>query len=247
MRLEQSALAELEEWGVVVLRNFFAVAALTPLRDAAVRCFRSTGAPNSIPDQYRFSASSNSLLLRSLLDFGCESRAELLAPLRSPELQRLFTHALIRPWVCNLEQSWVRKKFAPANVPECGYHLQNWHQDGALGARFPLQPGPRTGSESEQVIPMTELVTCWIPLQDCGRDAPGLEFIRRRQPALLHFTELDDAVVRRRFYEEEFWAPTLEFGDGLVFLNSVLHRTHVHEDMQEDRLSVEYRMFPRCP
>ena len=92
---------------------------------------------------------------------------------------------------------------------------------------------------------MTELLTCWIPLAPCGIDSPGLEFVRRRQPALVHYTELGDSALRQRFSPQEFWAPALEFGDGLVFLNDILHRTHVSHDMQHDRLSVEYRIFLR--
>ncbi len=135
-----------------------------------------------------------------------------------------------------MEQSWVRKKLAPGQAAPSGYHLQGWHQDGALGVSFPLQPGP--------VVPMTELLTCWIPLNPCGVDSPGLEFVRRRQPALLHFTELDDRALRQRFSPEEFWAPALEFGDGLIFLNDILHRTSVRQEMGRDRLSVEYRIMP---
>ncbi len=230
------ATAQLRESGVALLRGFFPRPSLMRLREAAAGCFRSIRIGSSIPERYRFNPSSNSVLLTALLDCGCE-KDDLLAPLSSPELEGVFTEAMKRPWQCNLGQSWVRKKFAPAHAPDCGYHLQNWHQDGALGARFPLQPGP--------VIPMTELLTCWIPLQDCGIDSPGLEFIRRRQRTLLHFTELDDSALRGRFTEDEFWAPSLEFGDGLIFLNDVLHRTHVHAGMQKDRLSVEYRIFPQ--
>jgi len=140
-------------------------------------------------------------------------------------------------WTCNMEQSWVRKKFAPLQAPAPEYHPQSWHQDGALGVRFPLESGP--------VIPMTELLTCWIPLNPCGRDSPGLEFVRRRQAALVHFTELGDSVLRQRFPPQDFWAPALELGDGLVFLNSILHRTYARPEMRHNRLSVEYRIFPR--
>jgi hypothetical protein len=91
---------------------------------------------------------------------------------------------------------------------------------------------------------MTELLTCWIPLNRCGADSPGLEFVRRRQPALLHFTELDHPALRLRFSPQEFWAPTLEFGDGLIFLNDILHRTYVGPDMGHNRVSVEYRLTP---
>jgi hypothetical protein len=52
---------------------------------------------------------------------------------------------------------------------------------------------------------MTNLLTCWIPLNPCGVDSPGLEFALRRQPALLHFSELDDWVLRQRFLPEDSW------------------------------------------
>ena len=91
---------------------------------------------------------------------------------------------------------------------------------------------------------MTRLLTCWIPLNPCGADSPGLEFICRPQPSLLHFTELGDMALRQRFPQHEFWVPALELGDGLVFLNSVLHRTSARPEMQHSRLSIEYRIFP---
>jgi hypothetical protein len=238
---------ELEQNGVVLLPAFFPPDSLMRFKQAASACFQSIAAMGSIPQHYRFSHSSNSVLLTALLDFGFASRIELLAPLSAPGLIDLFTQAMNSPWQCNLEQSWARHKFGVVQNPQAhppdsqapgpGYHLQNWHQDGALGARFPLQPGP--------AIPMTDLLTCWIPLEACGSQSPGLEFIRRRQSALLHFTELGDQSLRRRFPAVDFWAPALHFGDCLVFLKDVLHRTHVLPAMARNRLSIEYRIFPR--
>lgn len=227
---------ELREHGVVLLRDFFARDPLIRMKEAARRCFQSIETTTSVPEPYRFSQSSHSVILSSLLDFGCERGDDLMAPLSAPGLHPLFSSVMGDGWRCDLGQSWVRKKYAPKNAPVSGYHLQNWHQDGALGVCFPAQPGTE--------IPMTDLLTCWIPLSACGDESPGLEFVLRRQPTLLHFTELDDPALRRRFGAGEFWAPSLEFGDGLVFLNDVLHRTQVHSRMREDRLSVEYRIFP---
>jgi len=102
--------------------------------------------------------------------------------------------------------------------------------------QFAAEPGPAIAARS--------MATCWIPLDACGREGPGLEFIRQRQPALLHFTELGDGRLRQRFDEAAFWAPELELGDVLVFRGDVLHRTHLMPDMQGDRMSVEYRIFP---
>jgi hypothetical protein len=228
---------ELREHGIVLLRDVFHKDSLNRLKQAADRCFEAVGQAQSLPDRYRFNRFSNSLLLTTLLDFGIDGEKELLAPLSIPGLGPLFSSAMGLDWVCNLEHSWLRKKFAPRQAPAGGYHPQDWHQDGALGVQFPVKPGP--------VVPMTEMLTCWIPLNPCGRDSPGLEFIRHPQAALLHFTELDDAALRRRFPSHEFWAPTLELGDGLVFLNSIVHRTCTRPEMRHDRVSVEYRIFPQ--
>lgn len=233
----RSASARLREEGVVLLRGGFARAVLAGLREAAVRCFDAIDAGISLPERYRFTPTSHSVQLTALLDFGCASESELLAPLAAAELEPIFCEALRGPWRCPLEHAWVRKKFGTGPRAGSAQNVQNWHQDGALGARFPLKPGP--------AIPMTELVTCWIPLQDCGSDSPGLEFVRQRQPGLLHFSELDDMELRGRFGADAFWAPTMELGDGLLFLGDALHRTHVQAGMEQDRISVEYRVFPQ--
>jgi len=228
---------QLREQGIALLRDVFAKGSLTRLREAATRCFEAIRTERSLPERYQFNRFSHSVLLTALMDFGCGGSEELVAPLSAPGLEQLFSEAMGCEWACNMGQSWVRKKFAPLQAPGPQYHPQNWHQDGALGVRFPLESGP--------VIPMTELLTCWIPLNPCGRDSPGLEFVRRRQAALVHFTELGDSVLRQRFPPQDFWAPALELGDGLVFLNSILHRTYARPEMRHNRLSVEYRIFPR--
>jgi hypothetical protein len=226
---------ELRDEGVVLLRSFFRLEPLARLRDAATRCFATIESGGLVPGHIRFTPQSHSVLLTALLDFGVESVEALLAPLRADGLGALFSDLVGDPWRCRLEHSWTRKKFAPRHAP-AGYHLQDWHQDGALGAQFPLEPGPG--------IQAASLATCWIPLDACGVDSPGLEFILKPQPALLHFTELDDTALRQRFEATEFWTPALEFGDALVFRNDVLHRTHVNPEMLRDRISVEYRIFP---
>jgi hypothetical protein len=232
---EADPATQLWEQGVVLLRGVFAKGPLARLREAAAPLFEAVEREPSSPERYRFNRFSHSSLLTSLRDFGCASE-ELVEPLAAPGLGQLFSEVMGCAWACNMEQSWVRKKFAPHQAPVRDYHLQGWHQDGALGVHFPPQPGP--------TIPMKKLLTCWISLNACGIDSPGLEFVRRRQAGLLHFTELDDLALRRRFAAEDFWAPELELGDGLVFLNSVLHRTYALEQMQGNRLSVEYRVLP---
>ena len=200
---------QLREHGVALLRGVFPTDSLTGLKEAATRCFEAIRTETPLPAHYQFNRFSHSVLLTALMDFGCGGAEELVAPLSAAGLDELFSEAMGCEWTCNMEQSWVRKKFAPFQIPGPQYHPQNWHQDGALGVRFPLEAGA--------VVTMTPLLTCWIPLNACGGDSPGLEFVRRPQAALLHFTELDDSALRKRFPPEEFWVPALELGDGLVF------------------------------
>jgi hypothetical protein len=230
---EADSAAQLREAGAVLLRGAFAHSSLNRLKGAAERCFEAVETDDPLAELHRFNRFAHSVPLRALAEFGCDSK-ELTALLAAPGLSELFAEAIGFMWVCKIEHSWVRKKFASAQAPR--YHAQGWHQDGALGVQFPQQAG--------QMPPMTELLTCWIPLTACGVESPGLELVRERRERLLHFTELDDAALRRRFAEERFWAPELRLGDGLVFLNSVLHRTHMTETMRRERLSVEYRIFP---
>ena len=230
MPIHDSSL-QLQEQGVALMRDVFAKDSLTRLRAAAHRYFETIRKESPLPTDYQLGA--HSVQLTTLLDFGCNSSEELVAPLATPGLDRLFSDAIACPWTCNLQQSWVRKKDAPLQA----YNLQNWHQDGALGVTFPAAAG--------LVLPMTELLTCWIPFNPCGKDSPALEFVLGRQATLLHFTELEDRQLRCRFSPERFWAPVLEFGDGLVFLKDVLHRTYARPEMRYDRLSLEYRIFPQ--
>ncbi len=234
-REAQGSASELGEYGVTLLRDVFPKDCLTRLKEAAVRCFEAVRMQSAVPGHYGFNRFSHSVLLSALTDFGCEDVEELVKPLSAPGVHELFLQALGGNWTCGMEQSWVRKKFSPCQVPDLQYHSQDWHQDGALGVSFPPDPGP--------AIPMTRLVTCWIPLNPCGFDSPGLEFVRHGQEGLLHFTELEDSAFRRRFPPQDFWAPALELGDGLVFLNSTLHRTYTRPEMRHNRLSVEYRAF----
>jgi hypothetical protein len=235
-----AARTQLREQGITLLRGVFPGDSLAALKETAIQCFEAVEAGRVLPERYKFNRYSHSLLLTALADFGCGPE-ELTAPLGVAGLESLFSEAMDGAWFCNMEQSWMRKKFAPMHAPAREYHLQGWHQDGALGVQFPAD----AAWDAMAVIPMTQLLTCWIALDACGVDSPGLEFVRGRQPNLLHFSELDDASVRRRFDAEEFWAPELAFGDGLIFLNSVLHRTYMRPEMTRDRLSVEYRIISR--
>ncbi|MFC5860866.1 phytanoyl-CoA dioxygenase family protein [Acidicapsa dinghuensis] len=245
----EEAAERLREDGVVLLRGVLPSSLVERFWHAAVSCFTAVEDRPTVAKHHRLNRFSNSLLIEALADASLVDsplpKEELIAPVTSPEPAALFSKALGGDWDCRLEHSWLRKKFAPGDSPDGRNVSQGWHQDGGLGVHFP-EPA---GSYDERgywisTAPMTELVTCWIPLDACGVDAPGLEFVRGPQPGLLHFTELADGDLRQRFDMARFWAPEMEPGDAVVFQNSVLHRTQMAVGMTQDRVSVEYRVFP---
>lgn len=218
------------------MRGAFPRETIAALKQAALRCFEAieTGTTRESVERYRFNPFSGSILLTSLLDFEC-SLGEITKPAATAASHPCLA-GTIEDWTCRFEHCWVRKKYAPRHAPRV-HRPNTWHQDGGLEVRFTPDAG--------ECLPMTRLATCWIPLESCGDDSPGLEFVRRRIDRLLHYTELDDAQLRDSFPPDAFWRPVLEAGDGLFFLNETLHRTHVHQEMTRDRLSVEYRFFPK--
>lgn len=139
--------------------------------------------------------------------------------------------------ICDLDQSWVRRQYAPSRYPAL-HAPHGWHQDGALKFDFL--------SHANRELPpdaMLNMVTCWISLDPCGVDAPGLELITERIDRLLLPTELQADSVQARFEPEKFWRPILELGDALLFRGEILHRTHVMPRMSQDRTSIELRFF----
>ena len=231
--------------GFAVVHGGFAMDALLAMREAAERCFHAVESDASTAERCGFNCYSHSVPLDALAGFGCDA-AMLMAPLAAPGLDSLIEAVMGSGWVCRMEHCWLRKKFAPRNAPLSRYRTQGWHQDGALGVRFPRLGEDEMASPKPGLEPsMTELVTVWIPLDACGRESPGLEFAGGRQARLLHYSELENEKLRRHFSEDEFQTPELAMGDGIIFLNSVLHRTYLRPEMERDRMSVEYRLFPK--
>lgn len=127
---------------------------------------------------------------------------------------------------------WIRRQPAPARArPPHRPHA--WHQDGALG--FDFMADPRRDARPRA------LVTCWIALQDCGEQAPGLEWIDVELQHLLRPEALHADAVAARFPACALRRPCMAAGDALLFDGSVLHRTAARPDMTRDRTSIELR------
>lgn len=182
-----------------------------------------------------YSPHSSSLRLRALPQIPV---GEVWAALRrSPEFLATVHHALGPHISCAVDECWIRRQYAPGRYPPL-HAAHSWHQDGALGFDFLA-----LGSQPAPTDALLEMLTCWVPLMDCGDDAPGLELIARRQESLFAPLELTAGHMAAQFLENEFWRPQMGEGDVLLFCGDLLHRTHIASGMRRDRVSIELRLF----
>jgi ectoine hydroxylase-related dioxygenase (phytanoyl-CoA dioxygenase family) len=168
-----------------------------------------------------------------------ESGRRILKQIADSPVRNCIEEVLGGQAVCDLDQAWVRRQYAPSRYP-ARHSPHAWHQDGALGYDF--LGAMTTGHDAKALLPM---ITCWIPLTPCGVDAPGLEFIAERTEALLPVTSLQDAYLRSQYPAEAFWRPVMQAGDSLLFRSGVLHRTFVTSEMIRNRTSIELRFVLR--
>ncbi len=185
-----------------------------------------------------FSVHSSSLRLSQLDGIDLESMWQALA---ASGVLRLCQQALQSPLACNIDQSWVRRQYAPDCYP-AQHAPHGWHQDGALHFDFITHERDHPGKPypADALLPMA---TCWTALTPCGVDAPGLELVTQRLDALIPATDLTDRHLHERFGPEAFWRPALQAGDALLFGGDTLHRTHVAPTMTQTRTSIEWRFF----
>lgn len=137
--------------------------------------------------------------------------------------------------ICDFDQAWIRRQYAPHLYPP-KHAPHGWHQDGALGFDFLGTDITKQGSDA-----LLPTVTCWIALTNCGLHAPGLEFVSQSIEELLFPDALTHNRISSRFRSNLFYKPQMSAGDAVIFQGGTLHRTHVTQDMQENRSSVELR------
>jgi hypothetical protein len=111
-------------------------------------------------------------------------------------------------------------------------------------------------------------LTIWVPLVDCGIDAPGIQFAPSNHQAVQQFLKYDrarpgvfdaagtamieDGRYVRNMYGGAVSQPEFLAGDVAIFTNWTVHATHVTEKMTKPRQSIECRFasdqfeFPNC-
>ncbi len=242
-----SHLLTLQQKGVIVLKNIFNFEQLFQLRQVTEKCFNDieilikekgiNQVNNYLPSSYNFLPHVTSLNISALNDYDSQIITDILSLIKNSLIQQILVQIMGENLKIKLDQCWLRKQYAPSNYHNL-HQPHRWHQDGALGLKFPLI------SEDQYVdIPLTNLITLWLPLTDCGMDRPGLQFITKYLKKPLHFNYLKEEILREKFSFEDFYTPELNRGDAVIFLNGTLHQTYVNSTMKNDRISIEFRFF----
>ncbi len=166
--------------------------------------------------------------------------ADATAHLRAqPALRERLQQALGPTPALLSDHCWIRHQRPPvARGP--GHTPHSWHQDGALGFDF-LAAGP----PPHPADALLDLVTCWLPLDDCGQDAPSLAWLAPAARALWPVHDLNDEAVDAH-RQGLVPAPVLQHavlpaGEALLFGGGLLHRTHATATMTRPRTSLEWR------
>jgi len=101
----------------------------------------------------------------------------------------------------------------------------------------------------------TYSINIWVPLDDCGADAPGLQLVpdafKERQEAVRHdletsYVDMELELAVQRHYSSELdgkprFRPRLARGDVVMFHNWVMHGTFSRPEMTNPRTSFELR------
>lgn len=188
----------------------------------------------TLPPQWKWIPTSSSLSIQALPNYLALVQDFIYPALRAI-LEDYFNQ--LHVW-WNLDESWIRRQYPISQAPE-HHHPHSWHQDGALGFDF-------LSGKSDMPLRM---LTCWLTLDECGKLAPGIEYVSDPSHAsrLLTLSELQTSAIDQDFPPNERTRPELFGGDCLLMPGGLLHRTHRSQDMRKHRTSLEIRFFGSPP
>lgn len=84
-------------------------------------------------------------------------------------------------------------------------------------------------------------LTAWIALTQCGRNAPALQFIRRKRNTMIPTEPGLPFIKRSRFWFYQWTRPVYMPGDVVIFDAFTVHGTYIKPQMTSARTSLDVR------
>jgi len=156
----------------------------------------------------------------------------------SPDLKATLIAGLGPNPVCDVDVSWLRRQY-PVCLRPPSTHPHSWHQDGAYGIDF-----MNLEKDDPSLLPM---YTVWLPLHDCGEEAPGIEIILDSPHSFISPSKLAEKHIVQHWPERDYWQPIMKPGDALLIAGHSLHRTYCCDTMTQMRGCVDLRFLPALP
>lgn len=237
-------LRQIEQHGTVLCKGAIDPVELAPLRDNAERFFGYVEYCLLNKVEIPQLGAYNATTLRMAANLLCLNPRPEPARLTAVSLiRRSYVYPILKAYLGGgralflFNNSRVRKVYPEAHVLSQNVKsLFPYHQDG---------------------IPVgnsTETILCWLPLDACGRAAPGLEIALKRLKNLIALAneadspfrdfEIAAADVEQALEETPRWQPEYEPGDLQLIPCTTLHRSTAHVAMYRPSVAAELRFAP---
>jgi hypothetical protein len=204
--------------GVVVLRAVLELACLSAILAELARYFDPMRAPAGETPLERVRREAGVVSMPQAVAAGCRGLMAILPAIAASPIGEAL-HAYFEDGVHTPLPQILLRHYHAGN----GYRtVAGFHQD-------------LTGADRRATL------TSWIPLVDCGLEAPGLEWVEA--PVDGPLSDIGEAAVLSR-YGNRLVHPAFAAGDAVLMRNTVPHRTFVSAAMTQPRYSLDLRYLP---
>lgn len=146
---------------------------------------------------------------------------------------------------------FIRRRIGPDFYLSLGFATFRSQPPDTHPSHLPMHQDAVIYGEDVTVLNM------WLPLMDCGKNAPGLSFVRSHPGRRVFDYDKLVSGVRLGGVDFERKAPggpsaivddlIFNQGDFVLFDHHALHRTHVTPTMTQERVAIELRVYDRIP
>lgn len=221
-----SAIREaLNRYRAVLLRGAVPTAFLTELAKRADRAYAEADAQPPISGRDRDLYSNGHISVSTLDDAFVN---EVSASMKETIFDALTSFPVRSP-----DNVLLRRMLPPHETRSSVTKAITWHQD----EYFSLASSP-PGTPKPQLA-----FTAWVPMVDCGKDAPGLSVVLNSDEPIIfgkpRFGWLPYIIWR--YGPQSIWSPIMNVGDVLLFTSRTIHGSNVRRNMTRTRYSLEFR------